>query len=396
MEVTNTLISSLLAVNIIDIAVRELRIRRDAKETIKAIEKITLSNEDCVSKVKFLDKEFGELTSLMFGNKIHYDTMMDESTSRIDLMQVRFNKENMSLQSQIKEMEQHWSVQLRTLDNELQGIIKSVEKIKKESQFRVVPSSELFAIENLERQVQDLQERWNVMYEKDSVDIATLKKRGRPRKETISDANFDRVPAEELLNDATPIMDWAINKLHEDKQKVSEEVQSSESEKRKVVLDKMLNEISKTYKISIPQAKVVLRFILEKMKEIEDAKIKSQVEEQSNQVVDEEQVNETTEITETTSEIESEVKTTATPTKRNQKKSLFTTKEVHDEIHRKLKSKWFTLLRKYGEAYYDKQYTKAYKRLYYYKFEAKNSPKETNFKQQTTNEKNTTNYESIF
>ena len=41
MEVTNTLISSLLAVNIIDIAVRELRIRRDAKETIKAIEKIT-------------------------------------------------------------------------------------------------------------------------------------------------------------------------------------------------------------------------------------------------------------------------------------------------------------------------------------------------------------------
>ena len=396
MEVTNTLISSLLAVNIIDIAVRELRIRRDAKETIKAIEKITLSNEDCVSKVKFLDKEFGELTSLMFGNKIHYDTMMDESTSRIDLMQVRFNKENMSLQSQIKEMEQHWSVQLRTLDNELQGIIKSVEKIKKESQFRVVPSSELFAIENLERQVQDLQERWNVMYEKDSVDIATLKKRGRPRKETISDANFDRVPAEELLNDSTPIMDWAINKLHEDKQKVSEEVQSSESEKRKVVLDKMLNEISKTYKISIPQAKVVLRFILEKMKEIEDAKIKSQVEEQSNQVVDEEQVNETTEITDTTGEIESEVKTTATPTKRNQKKSLFTTKEVHDEIHRKLKSKWFTLLRKYGEAYYDKQYTKAYKRLYYYKFEAKNSPKETNFKQQTTNEKNTTNYESIF
>jgi hypothetical protein len=320
MEVTNTLISSLLAVNIIDIAVRELRIRRDAKETIKAIEKITLSNEDCVSKVKFLDKEFGELTSLMFGNKIHYDTMMDESTSRIDLMQVRFNKENMSLQSQIKEMEQHWSVQLRTLDNELQGIIRSVEKIKKESQFRVVPSSELFAIENLERQVQDLQERFNIVYEKDSVDIATLKKRGRPRKETISDANFDRVPAEELLNDATPIMDWANGKLHE----------------------------------------------------------------------------ESNELTDAVEQIKENVKSTPTRSKaikKDVKKSLFTMKEIHAEIFRKKGMKWFTIRRIMGEEKYLHEFNKAYKRLYYYKFDATNSQ---NNKSTNSNEKNTTNYESIF
>jgi hypothetical protein len=420
MEVTTTLISSLLAVNIIDIAVRELRIRRDAKETIKAIEKITLSNEDCIKRVKFCEKEFNEMTSLMLSNKIHYDTITDDTTSRIDLMQVRLNKENMSLESQIKEMEKHWSVQIRTLDNELQSTIKGIDKIKKESQFRVVPSSELFLIENLQRQVQDLQERFNIVYEKDSVDIATLNKRERPRKESTKDANFNRVPAEELLNDATPIMDWANEKLHEDEpnhveepneepneepiEEPNEEPIETEKERSQVAMQEALEHISNTYKISLSQAKVVLRFILEKAKAKEEEKTKSQVEQQSNQEQqskrrgrprkETQQVLEDAQSTETTSE----VKTTATtpPTKRNQKKSLFTTKEVHDEIHRKLKVKWFTLLRKYGEEHYDKQYTKAYKRLYYYKFEAKNSPKETNFKQLTTNENNTTNYESIF
>ena len=415
MEVTTTLISSLLAVNIVDIAVRELRIRRDAKETIKAIEKISLSNEDCVSKVKFLDKEFGELTSLMLSNKLHYDQISDEITSRIDLMQVRLNKENMSLESQIKEMEHHWSVQIRTLDNELQSTIKRIDKIKKESQFRVVPAYELFAIENLERQVQDLQERWNVMYEKDSVDIATLNKRERPRKESTKDANFNRVPAEELLNDATPIMDWANEKLHEDEpnhveepieepnEEPIEEPNETEKERTQVAMQEALEHISNTYKISLSQAKVVLRFILEKAKEKKEEKTKSQVEEQSNQEQqskrrgrprkETQQVLEDAQSTETTSE----VKTTATtpPTQRKKKQPLFTTNEVHDEILRKLNVKWFKIKRKYGEAYYDKQYKKAYKRLYYYKFEANSNPKQTSLTLTQTKENNT-NYESIF
>lgn len=407
MEVTNTLISSFLAVSIIDIAVREYRIRRDSKEKNKAIDKITLSNEDCIKRVNFCEKEFGDLTISMLGNKTHYDTMMDSISSRIDLMQVRLNKENMSLQSEIKEMGQDLSVQISTLNNELQGIMRSVEKVKKESQYRVVPSSELFAMENLQRQVQDLQERFNIVYEKDSVDIATLNKRGRPRKETKSNSNFDRVSAEDLLNDATPIMDWANGKLHEEKEKVSEEEeqlseeeQLNEKTKRKVVLDKMLNEISKNYKISIPQAKVVLRFVLEKMKEIEDAKIKSQEQEsnQEQQIVDEPQINETIELVENTGDLDSEVKTTTTPTrskaiKKEVKKSLFTMKEIHEEIFRKKGMKWFTIRRTMGEEKYLHEFNKAYKRLYYYKFEATNSQ---NNKSTNSNEKNTTNYESIF
>jgi hypothetical protein len=407
MEVTTTLISSLLAVNIVDIAVRELRIRRDAKETIKAIEKISLSNDDCVSKVRFLDKEFGELTSLMLSNKLHYDQVSDEMTSRIDLMQVRLNKENMSLQSQIKETEQHWSLQIRTLDNELQSTIKRIDKIKKESQFRVVPASELFAQENLERQVQYLTERLDALTNKDE---KSSKKQG---------SHFNRVPAEDLLNDATPIMDWANEKLHEDEpnkveeqNEVSNEVSNeepneeptpipsesqteselTEKERRQVALKEALDLIMDKYKISLPKAKVVLKWILEKAKEKDEQKIESKDEPHVEQ-----QSKRRGRPRKETQQVVDELITTPTPTsKSKQRQPLFTSKEVHDEILRKLKIKWFTLRKKYGEAYYERQYKKAYKRLYYYKYEANSSPKETILTQTPTKENNTKNYESIF
>jgi hypothetical protein len=364
-----------------------------------------------VSKVRFLDKEFGELTSLMLSNKLHYDQVSDEMTSRIELMQVRLNKENISLQSQIKETQQHWSLQIRTLDNELQSTIKRIDKIKKESQFRVVPASELFAQENLERQVQYLTERLDALTNKDE---KSSKKQG---------SHFNRVPAEDLLNDATPIMDWANEKLHEDEpNKVEEpneepseepseepieepneeptpipsesqtESELTEKERRQVALKEALDLIMDKYKISLPNAKLVLKWILEKAKEKEEGKIESKVEPHVEQ-----QSKRRGRPRKETQQVVDEVITTPTLLSKSKKRQpLFTTKEVHNEILRKLKIKWFTLRKKYGEAYYERQYKKAYKRLYYYKYEANSSPKETILTQTPTKENNTKNYESIF